>query len=106
MTAAATPSLPRMGVSFGLALACLAWLGPPGARADDPAPEDGLFITVNHPITSGVMNRVKETTEWARRRTDRRIRKVVYDFTPGSHPCGSKDYGPCYDLAKYLLGVQ
>jgi membrane-bound ClpP family serine protease len=79
---------------------------PTALRAQEATAEDGIFITVNDPITSGVMNRVMEMTERARRRPDRRIRKIIYDFNPGNHPCGTKAYGPCYDLAKYLLTVQ
>ncbi|MCS6849570.1 MAG: hypothetical protein NZ700_00195 [Gemmataceae bacterium] len=79
-------------------------VGPGFGRADDGG-DDGLFITVPNPITSDVMNRIKEKTERARRRADRRITRIVYDFNPDNSPSGSSQYGPCRDLAQYLMGL-
>ncbi|HEV3145244.1 MAG TPA: NfeD family protein [Gemmataceae bacterium] len=79
----------------------------PGCRlpAQEPVAEDGLFITVTTPITSDVVNRVKETTERARTRKDRVIRKIVYDFNPNDQEAATPDFGPCFDLAVYLQGL-
>ena len=71
-------------------------------RADGPAPEDGLFISVPNPITSTQVNRIKAKTERALQATDRRIRKIIYDFNPGNQASGTKDYGPCHDLADFI----
>jgi membrane-bound ClpP family serine protease len=72
--------------------------------------EDGLFITVRNPITSEVVDGIKAKTKRALERTDRRIRTIVYDFNPGeqttAHPSATKEYGPCHDLAAYLLTLQ
>jgi membrane-bound ClpP family serine protease len=73
------------------------------ARAQAPVPEDGLFISVRNPITSDVKNRVIDRTKAALRRTDSRIRTIVYDFNPDGQPSGSSDYGTCLDLAQFLL---
>jgi membrane-bound ClpP family serine protease len=96
--------IPPLGA---LAWLVVVWVVSPAAvlAADEPA-EDGLFITVANPITSEVVSQVKEKTERARQRSDRRIRKIIYDFNPDNRPAGSSQYGPCRDLARYLLGLQ
>ncbi len=77
-------------------------------RADE-APSEGIFITVPNPITSEAVNRVKETTE----RYVQRVKaapgagprpevKVIYDFNPDNKPAGTRDFGPCRDLAKFI----
>jgi membrane-bound ClpP family serine protease len=92
------------------ALAAIVWgasllLTATPARADD-APAEGIFITVPTHITSDVVNRVKETTDRfvhrAKPASGRELR-VVYDFNPDNKPAGTRDFGPCRDLAKYIL---
>jgi membrane-bound ClpP family serine protease len=90
------------------------WLAPL-LRAQDPGVE-GLFVTVQNPITSEVVNRVKETTNRAvdrwrggnqnREAAQRRALKIVYDFNPGNHPRRSDDFGVNQNLAEYLLELQ
>ncbi len=75
-------------------------------RAEEPPPEDGLFISITNPITSGVVNRIKAKTDRALQRTDRRYRKIIYDFNPGNQSSGTREYGPCRDLAEYILEKQ
>jgi membrane-bound ClpP family serine protease len=92
----------------------------PTARADE-APGEGLFVTVHNPITSEVVNRVKETTTRAVehfREAERsaggprpRTFKIVFDFNPGVQgaqvsPSGTRDFGPCQDLAEHILRLQ
>jgi membrane-bound ClpP family serine protease len=91
------------------ALALLALLAP-AARADDV---EGRFITVGNPITSEVTSRVKEATARAVQQFKsggnpggRRVLKIVYDFNPDGRPAGTRDFGPCHDLASFLLEQQ
>jgi membrane-bound ClpP family serine protease len=91
------------GLLFLLALAV-----PAARAADAPAPADGIFVTVPNPITSEVYNRVKETTERYVQRAKSaeggpRELRVIYDFNPDNKPAGTREFGPCRDLAKYLL---
>jgi len=95
----------------GLLLAAMMFCVP-AARAEGPVAGEGLFITVRNPITSDEMSRVKEATEEARRRLARVPRhqgdarlKIVYDFNPDNRPGDTSLYGPCRDLAKYLLDL-
>ena len=66
--------------------------------------ESGLFITVQNPITSEVVERVRAKTE--RALAGHNIRKIIYDFNPGNHPSHSERFGPCRDLAAYLLSLR
>lgn len=103
----------RSAPSFAwLTMLVLALLPVPAARAQE-APRDGLFLTVHHPITSDVANRIKETTAGYLQRfragaqdraaADRRAPCIVLDFNPDGLPSGTPDFGPCHDLARYLL---
>jgi membrane-bound ClpP family serine protease len=73
------------------------------ARAQDGPEIDGLFITVHNPITTNVVNRVKAKTTRFLQRPDHRGLVIVYDFNPDQHPSSTSDYGPCHDLAAFLL---
>lgn len=100
----AAPKTPTAGrlVTAALALAALVLPAFSPVRADGP-PEDGVFITVPNPITSGAFSQVREQTERARqKRKDRLITKIVYDFNPDGREAASPDFGPCADLADYL----
>jgi membrane-bound ClpP family serine protease len=96
----------------------------PAAKAqekpDEALPNDGLFVSVQNPISSDVTNRIKEITTRAVQRFEAerageaqapRTFCIVLDFNPGSRTgeptrAGTLDLGPCYDLAKHLKGLQ
>src|SRR5439155_18134931 len=79
-----------------------------------------LFVSVPNPITSEVFNRVKDITsrgvqkfegERAAAKDQPRTFRIVLDFNPGTRsaqatPSGTRDFGPCHDLAKHLLTLQ
>jgi membrane-bound serine protease (ClpP class) len=93
---------PRAAVCAGLV--CLAGLlAPSGATAQEQPGDEGIFITVQKPITSAVVDYIKAKTE---RALQRKIRTIVYDFNPGRHVTGTDEYGPCRDLAAVLSHVQ
>lgn len=85
----------------------------PAARSQEV--NDGLFVTVPNPITSDGANRIKEeitrftqrfqAAEQSRPVNERRVPKVVLDFSPNNSPSGTRDFGPCLDLGKFLLGL-
>jgi membrane-bound ClpP family serine protease len=95
----------RLGTFSSLFLGACLLASNSRVAAQEPVAEDGLFITVTTPITSDVVNRVKETTERARTRKDRVIRKLIYDFNPNDQDAATPDFGPCFDLAEYIQGL-
>src|SRR5262249_46784242 len=105
--------------SLGVAALALAGLALPTARAQ-AGPSDGIFVSVHNPITSEVTSRVKEITTRAVQRFEAergaggqapRTYCIVFDFNPGSRnaeapPAGTRDFGPCQDLAEHVLRLQ
>jgi membrane-bound ClpP family serine protease len=103
---------------FGAATALMLAAAPLG-RCQEVSSE-GIFVSVHNPITSEVSSRVKEITTRAVQRfeADRaaapgvpRTFTIVLDFTPGTRtgqptPVGSREFGPCQDLAEHLLHLQ
>jgi membrane-bound ClpP family serine protease len=76
--------------------------------ADEAPPfREGLFISVRSPITSEGVNRIKAEVERVLFREERPVRILVFDFNPGresfAYPSSTQDYGPCADLAEFLL---
>src|SRR5262245_58849625 len=92
-----------LAAALGSLLFCQAAVAQP-ARVQPP--EDGLFVTVNSPITTEVVNRVRNTVEEARAgKSGRTISKVVFDFNPNGREASTQDFGVCYDLAKYIKNL-
>ncbi|HMC66960.1 MAG TPA: hypothetical protein VKI65_18630, partial [Gemmataceae bacterium] len=92
----------------GLAVVVCALFWPVVRVSAQPAADASLFITVQNPLTSDEMSRVKDVTERARqhhqRERERRL-KIVYDFNPDNKPSGTSLFGPCSDLADYLVNL-
>ncbi len=65
--------------------------------AQEPPAERGIFVTVANPITSEVVNSIRERV--ARAQRDKPVAKIVFDFNPDGKEASSRDYGPCLDLA-------
>ena len=74
----------------------------PAARAQNPAPEDGLYIEVHNPISGEKVERIKQAVAQARSNPQRPIKKVVFDFTPDGKDASTHVYGGCYDLAREI----
>jgi membrane-bound ClpP family serine protease len=109
------PSLVRSGPWPGVIVLALLALWSLPAQADDTTVE-GLFVTVQNPITSEVVNRAKDMTLRAVQRFKSgapsapspsvRVLKIVYDFNPDDRSASTSDFGPCSDLASFLLEQQ
>lgn len=85
-------------------LAALAIGGPftAAAPAREPEPaERGIFLTVANPITSEVVNGLRERIARAKG-----VAKIVFDFNPDGKEASTRDYGPCLDLAKEIGRLQ
>jgi membrane-bound ClpP family serine protease len=94
----------RVGAwSFGL-VALVLNLSP--ARADNPAAE-GQCITVRSPLGSEEVNRLREvSTSVLDRAKDRANIKLIYDFNPDNKPATTAEFGPCNELAEFLLNLR
>jgi membrane-bound serine protease (ClpP class) len=75
-------------------------------RGQPPEPERGIFVTVANPVTSEVVNAIKERI--ARAQRDKPVQKFVFDFNPDGRETSTAEYGPSHDLAKFIknLNVQ
>lgn len=82
-----------------------------------PAPRvEGLFISVENPITEDVSRRIRNVTTTAvqRHRDDqqnrdaaqRSVLKIVLDFTPDNRPANSTTFAGCLELSEHLLTLQ
>ncbi|MBX7105566.1 MAG: hypothetical protein K1X57_15895 [Gemmataceae bacterium] len=75
------------------------------ARPPEPdAPEPGRFVTVATPITSPVVNQIKEAVTRALK--DRPLKKIVFDFNPDGREAATDDFGVCLDLARYIRSLR
>lgn len=77
------------------------------ARGQEKAAEQSLFVTVRNPITSEEFSRVKAISSSAREHFQKAGQKgkllIVYDFNPDNQPVGTSLFGPCLDLADFIL---
>ena len=94
-------------------LAVLPFVVPASALADPPAAAgvprqlpEGRFITVPSPLTTTAVNHVIATTNRFVQSHPHRRLCMVYDFNPDAGPSATAEFGPCYDLSKFLLGLQ
>jgi membrane-bound ClpP family serine protease len=80
----------------------------PAGDKGEPKDEavEGLFITVRHPLNSGIRKQVEAQTNGFLDQHPHGNLKIVYDFTPNGKPAHSSDYGVCRDLAKFLLNLR
>ena len=92
--------LPRL-----VLVALLAFLFAPAAPAQEP-PADGIFVTVNNPITEGVISQIKGQVDAARNAPKRNVKKVVFNFNPDGKDAATEAYGTCYELAKYIRSLR
>ena len=68
--------------------------------AADEGTEPGIFVTVTNPITSTVVNQIKEAITRAEKRQE--LRKIIFDFNPDGREAATPEFGVCLDLAKFI----
>src|SRR4051794_19813652 len=74
----------------------------PAVRAQDTGTVDGIFITVQNPITAAENSRIQSTIDSERRGSGRNIKIIVFDFNPDGKDSATDKYGEAYELAKYI----
>jgi membrane-bound ClpP family serine protease len=82
--------------------ALLALLIAQPASAQPKKTTDGVFITVQNPINSGQITRIKAEVDGARNAVNRNIKIVVFDFNPEGKEAATDSFGDCWELAKYI----
>jgi membrane-bound ClpP family serine protease len=88
------------------ALLALLFVLPASARADKPI--DGLIVQVPAAVTTESINRLRSLLHGPLQRFEAGagkqggIFRVICDFNPDGQTADSADFGPCYELARYL----
>lgn len=67
--------------------------------------DEAIFISVQSPITSETVTRIRNIVDSARNQPSRPVRKVVFDFNPNGRNSQTADFGTSYELAKYIRGL-
>ena len=98
---APSPTFSRL-LSVSAAVFCLMVARPAHAQEEQA---DGLFVTVQNPITEGGIAQIKATIDRARTAPKRNIKTVVFDFNPEGKEAATENYGPCSDLADYIRSL-
>jgi membrane-bound serine protease (ClpP class) len=102
---AATMRTHRALIASPVALCLLLAGGWTAARAAEPTAL-GQCIAVRSPLTTEEVSRILEVSNSVLNAAPQRTAvKLVYDFNPGNASASSAKFGPCYDLAKYLLSL-
>lgn len=78
------------------------------AAVAQEAAANAMFVTVSQPITSDAVARIRNQVNTRIHHVipEQRVDTIVFDFNPDGKPAVTTDYGPCYDLAKYIGGLQ
>lgn len=87
---------------FGMALLVMVGTAPAQGAAEVPA-RDGLFLTVPNPITSSVVEQLKNKVKDAQK--NRRLKTIVFDFNVQG-PAATSDFGICYSLASFIRSLR
>jgi membrane-bound ClpP family serine protease len=74
---------------------------------DEPAmPAEGRYILVHNPISSNVVKQVKTQVQRFLNHKKQPGGKIIFDMNPQGTPSCTGDYGPCRELATFILGLQ
>jgi membrane-bound ClpP family serine protease len=91
----------RLAIGLWVVIGLIAGSGRAAAGpAADDATEPGIFVTVTNPITSTVVNQIKEAITRAEKRQE--LRKVIFDFNPDGREAATPEFGVCLDLATFI----
>ncbi len=65
-----------------------------------------MFVTVQNPITSDTVARIKNQINSRINDPKRGVGTVVFDFNPDGKPAGTTDFGSCFELADLIAGYK
>jgi membrane-bound ClpP family serine protease len=104
-----TPGARRARRVGWLPAALLLFAASAAVRAQEDT-DPGRVLAVAAPVTSDTAGRLREAITDALKRAEprrgQRVFKVILDFNPENKANSSKDFGHCYELAKFLRGLQ
>ena len=63
---------------------------------------EGMLVSVPSPITSEVVQRVKNQVQSRVNNNARPVKVVVFDFTPGGKDAANPNFGACYELSQVI----
>ena len=95
----------RPGSAFAAVFAGVLLAGGHALAQNNLNTEEGLFVTVQHPITTDVLSRVKNQVESRRNNATRPLRTAVFDFNPDGKDAATTDFGACSGLATYIASL-
>jgi membrane-bound ClpP family serine protease len=89
----------RFGTLAAIAV-LVAFSTPAALFAQNAITEEGLLVAVGNPISSEVVQRIRNQVE--PRQNSRPVRTVVFDFTPLGKDVNNTNFAACYELAKVI----
>lgn len=95
-----------LGLTRLISAALLWCVGVPAVWSADADRADGIFVTVNNPVTEAVVSAVKSQVDSARTDPRRNVKKVVFNFNPEGKEAATDAFGTAYDLAKYIRSLR
>ncbi len=95
-------ALTRLFAAWFVAVLLAASAPDPVRAQNEAGTADGIFETVQNPITDATLTQMKNRIDRAINQPNARIRKVVFDFNPGDNEAGSPNYGSSRDFAEYI----
>jgi membrane-bound ClpP family serine protease len=85
--------------TFAIAAAAVLCAAGP-LLAQNAIAQDGLFVAVPNPITSEVVQRIRNQVE--PRQNSKPVGTIVFDFTPAGKDVSNTDFNSCYALAETI----
>jgi membrane-bound serine protease (ClpP class) len=87
-------------------VAALAWPRPAFAQPPQPAQAEGQFFTIDEPITTEVINRIRTQTLHLIDRTSSKGEQfrpiLIFEIRPGRTQPGQSEFGAALDLAEFI----
>jgi membrane-bound serine protease (ClpP class) len=78
---------------------------PARARGDGEAPDRGLWVNVQNPITDVTRDQIEKMISRAKNAPGPKLKKVVFDFNPGDTEAATASWGSCLELARYIQNL-
>ncbi|HEV3120897.1 MAG TPA: serine protease, partial [Isosphaeraceae bacterium] len=98
-----SPAVVACWVGFGLSVALSGWVF---AQNPAPAQTEGQFFTIEEPITTEVINRVRNQTRHFLSQTARKGNEqgpiLIFEIRPGRSLPGQSDFGAAHTLADFI----